>query len=232
MTIGIYAIYFENIDKIYIGQSHNVSQRITAHKKDLRLGTSTTKIREAYSLDQNVSFHILHECKLEELDALEISYIAEFDSVNNGLNISAGGIGGSYGYYSAKCRYTKEQLEYAFDLLCDPELLVDSIVKMSGVSRDTISSISAKKRHIWLHEAYPEKSELVLKNKRNRLSNAQQNRFGTNVELKSPEGIVYTCTNAAQFARDHNLNTGHLGAVIRKQETQHKGWTLYEKGAS
>ena len=27
----------------------------------------------------------------------------------------------------------------------------------------------------------------------------------------------------------HGLNSGHLGAVIRKQEVQHKGWKLKER---
>lgn len=66
----------------------------------------------------------------------------------------------------------------------------------------------------------------MLANYKNRVSNAQEKRFKTNCTLISPEGIEYTCTNRNKFAKEHDLNSGHLGAVIRKQESQHKGWKL------
>ena len=99
---------------------------------------------------------------------------------------------------------------------------------MTSVSGSVLDAIISKKRHHWLHEYYPEVSAKVLANKTVRATNAQENRYKTNVYLISPEGVEYHCTNRNKFSKEHNLNSGHLGALIRQQETQHKGWKLKE----
>lgn len=230
MTIGIYAIYFEKLDKIYIGQSQKIQQRFISHKSLFKHGHSNHKLASAYEKDSNPIYSILLECSTAELDIKESELITEFDSIHSGLNIASGGITGGRGVNSGKCKYTKEQLEYAFDLLCNPKLTVDRIVELSGISKSVIGQICAQSRHIWLHEEYPAKSKLVLDNKPARLSAAQVNRFKTNVVLISPEGIEHVCTNRNQFAKQYNLNSGHLGAVIRGEAAQHKGWKLMKGG--
>ena len=230
MTIGIYTIYFEKLDKIYIGQSQKIEQRFISHKSLFKHGHSNYKLAKAYQKDPNPIYSILLECSTLELDNIESELITEFDSIHSGLNIALGGITGSRGVNSGKSKYTKDQLELAFDLLCDPKLTVTKIVEVSGVSKSVIGQICAQTRHIWLHEDYPNKSKLVLANKTNRLSSAQVNRFKTNSVLLSPEGLEYLCTNRNQFAKQYNLNSGHLGAVIRGETAQHKGWKL-KKGA-
>lgn len=230
MTIGIYAIYFEKLDKIYIGQSQKIEQRFISHKSLLKHGHNNYKLANAYEKDPNPVYSILLECSTVELDIKESELITEFASVHSGLNIASGGITGSRGVNSGKCKYTQEQLEYAFDLLCKPELTVDRIVELSGVSKSVIGQICAQSRHIWLHEDYPDKSKLVLANKTARFSSAQVNRFKTNIVLISPEGIEHVCTNRNQFAKQYNLNSGHLGSVIRGEAAQHKGWKLKKGG--
>lgn len=230
MTIGIYAIYFEKLDKIYIGQSQKIEQRFISHKSSFKHGHSNYKMAQAYEKDPNPIYSILLECSTLELDEKESELIAEFDSIHSGLNIASGGITGGRGVNSGKSKYTKEQLEYAFDLLCDPALTVCNIVEISGVSRSVIGQICAKSRHVWLHEEYPEKSLIVMANKTHRFSSAQTNRYKTNAMLISPEGIEYHCNNRNQFAKQHNLNSGHLGAVIRGESSQHRGWKLKKGG--
>jgi len=230
MTIGIYAIYFEKLDKIYIGQSQKIEQRFISHKSLFKHGHSNYKLAQAYEKDPSPIYLILLECHTLELDEKESELITEFDSIHSGLNIASGGVTGCRGLSSGKTKYTKEQLELAFDLLCNPILTVDSIVEVSGVSRSVIGQICAQSRHVWLHEDYPDKSKMVLANKTARLSSAQVNRYKTNVVLISPEGIEHTCTNRNQFAKQYNLNSGHLGAVIRGEAAQHKGWKLKKGG--
>lgn len=230
MTIGIYAIYFEKLDKIYIGQSQKIEQRFISHRSSLKHGHSNYKLAQAYEKDPKPKYSVLLECATLELDAKESELITEFDSIHSGLNIASGGTAGGRGVNSGKSKYTKEQLEYAFDLLCDPKLTVDRIVELSGVSKSVIGQICAQSRHVWLHEEYPEKSLIVIANKTHRFSSAQVNRFKTSAVLVSPEGIEYTCSNRNQFAKQHNLNSGHLGAVIRGEDAQHKGWKLKKGG--
>lgn len=231
MTIGIYAVYFPNIDKIYIGQSQNIEQRFNAHRSIFKKGHYNYKMAEAYKIDIP-EYVILLECPITELNSNEIYYINDFDSIRLGLNIHYGGDAGLPGYTSGRCKNTKEELEIAFNLLADPTLTKKQILQYSSVSGSVLDAIISKKRHVWLHEYYPSVSKLVLTNKSNRAVNAQQNRFTTNVYLISPEGIEYLCTNRNKFAKEHNLNSGHLGAVIRQQETQHKGWKLKEGGVN
>lgn len=47
--------------------------------------------------------------------------------------------------------------------------------------------------------------------------------------LYSPQGEVVEITNQAHFAREHGLDTGALGRVIRGKAHSHKGWTLYKE---
>ena len=225
MTIGIYCIYFPNIDKIYIGQSQNIRQRFNAHRSIFNKGHYNYKLADAFTKDIP-EYHILLECSISELNTREIQLINDFDSIRLGLNIHHGGDAGVPGYSSGMCKNTKEELELAFTLLTDKTLTKQKIIEMSGVPSSVLNNIISKKRHIWLHEYYPEVSKVVLENTSIRHTNAQVNRFGTAVYLVSPEGVEYHCTNRNKFAQEHGLNSGHLGAVIRKQETQHKGWKL------
>lgn len=228
MTIGIYSIYFTNIDKIYIGQSQNIEQRFTAHKSLFRRGHYNYKMASAFKSDNCPEFHILEVCEINQLNSLEIYYINEFKSIEEGLNIHYGGDAGILGYTSGKCKNSKEELEICFNLLADPNLSKQDILSMCNVSSNVLDCIISHKRHHWLHEYYPEISKIIKNNKSIRAVNAQENRYKTNVFLVSPEGQVFHCTNRNKFAKEHNLNSGHLGAVIRKQEIQHKGWKLKE----
>lgn len=226
MTTGIYAIYFNTIDKIYIGQSQNIEQRFVSHKSLLKKGHTNYKISNAYKYENTPEFIILLECSILDLDLNELWLINEFDSIHSGLNIAVGGEGGNRGAASGKCKNTEHELETAFILLAEGILTLDKISKISKVSKNILSTICAKTRHIWLHEKFPELSEKVLNNKSTRLTRAQESRFNTNIIFISPEGSEYPCFNRNQFAKQHGLNSGHLGAVARGAENQHKGWTL------
>lgn len=228
MTIGIYSIYFPKLDKIYIGQSQNIEQRFIAHKSLFNKGHYNYKLSRAYEKD-TPEYSILLSCKIEELNYNEVYLINSFDSIRNGLNIQHGGNAGVPGYTSGKCKNTREELEILFNLLTDSSLTKDNLLEITGISRGVLDSIISKSRHIWLHEYYPEVSKIVLANKSMRATNAQVSRYGTDVYLVSPEGEEYHCTNRNKFAQEHGLNSGHLGAVIRQQETQHKGWKLRQE---
>lgn len=231
MTIGIYAIYFEKLDKVYIGQSINIESRFTTHRSLLKLGHYNYKLHEAYILDSNPLFIVLVECSIQELNSLEINLIKEFNSVEDGLNILSGGTTGIHGYYSPRCKSSREELIYAFTLLGNSSLTLGYISSITGLKSSMLSSLIKGSRHIWLHEEFPVLAQMVRNNKYSRLSNAQENRYKTNYILVSPEGVEYICTNRNKFAKEHNLNSGHLGAVCRGSELQHKGWTL-KKGVS
>lgn len=231
MTAGIYAIYWEEQDLIYIGQSQDIKQRFIAHKSLFKRGHYNYKLRKAYTEYGEPQFLILEECPIIELNSKEITYIEEFNSIYMGLNINSGGDSNILGYTSGKCKNTKEEIVSAFLMLLNPSNTLENIKKATGLSFSTIESIKYGKRHHWLKEEFPDEvlkmSEMVKSGVYQSIS--QENRFKTYAILVSPEGQEYLVTNASKFAREHSLNKGHTCSLIRGEISHHKHWTLKER---
>lgn len=99
MICGIYKIKNQINNKVYIGQSIDIYTRWYNHKHDLRNGvhynTHLQKSWDKYG-EENFEFSIIEVCDQNNLDALEIEYIAYYQShsAQFGYNMSSGGIGG------------------------------------------------------------------------------------------------------------------------------------------
>lgn len=98
MSCGIYCI--ENIinHKKYIGQSIDIEERWERHKRDAFYINSKTYDYPLYRSIrkhglQNFNFYILELCDITKLNELEMKYIQEFDTFNNGYNLTLGGDG-------------------------------------------------------------------------------------------------------------------------------------------
>jgi hypothetical protein len=98
MTCGIYKLIFPN-GKKYIGQSIDIEQRFRDHKKDanscqksetLRKRTKLRCAFKKYGWDLVVR-EIVENCVPEFLNDREVYFIAQYDSFNNGLNMTTGG---------------------------------------------------------------------------------------------------------------------------------------------
>lgn len=97
MAIGIYALYWEEQDLIYIGQSQNIERRFSEHIYKLTNTKHTNyKVQNAYNLYGLPVLNILEQCEISELNTLEISYTKEFNGLDKhrGLClIEAGNVG-------------------------------------------------------------------------------------------------------------------------------------------
>lgn len=96
MTIlcGIYQIKNIINNKSYIGQSTDINKRIAKHKTSLRQNKhDNLYLQNAYNKygEDNFVFNILCKCDFNELDDKEIFYIKQYDSYNNGYNLTQGG---------------------------------------------------------------------------------------------------------------------------------------------
>tara|TARA_Y100000593_G_C4179606_1_gene271351 strand:- start:64 stop:609 length:546 start_codon:yes stop_codon:yes gene_type:complete len=81
MTIG---------SKSYIGQSENLEQRAISHKSELRKGTHYNEyLQRAYNKYGIVEWKVLEYT--DDLNNKEIQYISEYDTYNNGYNLTEGG---------------------------------------------------------------------------------------------------------------------------------------------
>lgn len=88
---GIYKIKNLINNKVYIGQSLDIKRRWQAHKNvqdDCAIHLAFKK----YGI-KNFSFEVLEECPPELLDEREIFWIKEYNSFNNGYNMTLGGSG-------------------------------------------------------------------------------------------------------------------------------------------
>jgi len=231
MTCGIYLLEFKGTDKVYIGQSIDIENRYQIHISKARRNIHAKKLQKAFNTYGIPSIHILKVCDKSLLDYEEECLISEFNSVTDGFN-SCKIPGGGHELFGQdiNAKYTNDQIIEAFLLLVNkPELTFLEISKITGVSKDTIDSLSSKPRK-WLEDLFPEQY-LLLKTRSTVL------RFGKNKTLAdknnnypnlvSPEGIVYTVENCSQFSKKHGLNNAHVIQVLKGKEKQHKGWKIY-----
>lgn len=165
MKIGIYLLYFDEIDRVYVGQSTNITKRYTDHKSALRVGNHTNyKLQNAYNLYGFPKIQILEECASSDLDRLEVYWTKEFDSFNNGLNTCYPGKGAAGGTNNHNSKYSKLQILRVFRALYLLNKVTDlSIAKMYNVHRSTVTSIRLGNSHFWLKEKYPQQYSRIKK---------------------------------------------------------------------
>jgi group I intron endonuclease len=94
--VGIYCIENMINNKKYVGQSDHMYRRFKDHISHLRRNKEPSMVlQNAWNKygEKSFSFYIIAECKVEELNNLEIFYIKTLEShcSQNGYNISWGG---------------------------------------------------------------------------------------------------------------------------------------------
>ena len=229
MACGIYLLKFYGTNKVYVGQSDNIGRRFDAHTRSFTNGYVNYKLLDAYNLYGLPTLEIVEQCKISELDSKELEYIKVFDSVNNGLNILAGGLGTLKGDKHPASKYTNEQIYEVFiRLIQEPISTLTSIAEQCSVPLSTIENISSCKSHCWLRDMYPLEYLQLERLKGNRISNGSTalGRGKVYPPIYSPDGNVYKVTNAKQFAIEHNLNHSHLVGVLNGKRKTHKQWHL------
>lgn len=167
MTTGIYLLYFDELDKVYVGQSTNITKRYTDHKSALRVSNHTNyKLQEAYNLYGFPKIQILEECASSRLNDLEIFWTEEFDSFKNGLNTCYPGKGAGSGTNNHNSKYSMLQLLRVFRKLYLCSNITDSSIgRLYGVNESTVTSIRLGHSHIWLKEKYPWQYARIKKRK-------------------------------------------------------------------
>lgn len=129
---GIYKITNIINNKIYIGQSINIEERFSQHKKSYLQPYSKHyncliyRAFRKYGLE-NFRFEILEECKIEELSKKESFWIKYYNSYYNGYNMTFGGEG------CTKTDYNK------IAALWEEGYNLQDIVKITEMNKVTIS---------------------------------------------------------------------------------------------
>lgn len=234
MTIGIYALYWEEQDLIYIGQSQHIEVRYREHLRLLASNKHTNyKVQNAYILYGPPTLNILEICPIIQCNELEVQWTDEFNSLSslNGLNIiEAGKVG--WGTNSNSSKYSKIQILKVFSYLYTHKGSLVDIQKRTAVDKFTISDILKGTSHRWLQCTYPDKYMLLSTRKRKVRSISSM--LGTKITLLSPEGNIFHIENITEFCKELNIPNIALTSIVRGfarvidgTRKQYKGWTLY-----
>ena len=232
MAIGIYALFWEEQDLIYIGQSRDLYTRIRRHFSELKkIGHTNEKLQNAYNKYGKPAVYIVQECVESELEKLERLYISEFDSVNNGLNKTKGS-GSVSGVEHGSSKYSKIKILKVFSLLIKTNKSLIEIANRAKVTYDLVITIKNNKGHFWLKDKWPELYSMLSNNDRIRTYASLKT---TNVTLVSPEGCVYPDVNISDFVesnlslfknKDKRLICNGLYKVTSGIRSSYLGWKI------
>jgi hypothetical protein len=201
MTIGIYALFWETADVIYIGQSECIERRTKEHLRSLAKGTHFNhKVQKAYTTLGPPQVLILSECSISELDTEEALWVREFDSINTGLNIAEPGKIIS-SIISRHSKYSKIQVYKVFVLLIRGHISMAKIAKRTKVHVSTVKSIAAGVQHTWLSEAYPTEYQKMLQVPREQNTSSNGARPCTSYMLTNPKGVIFYTSNLKEFCK-------------------------------
>jgi hypothetical protein len=238
MNIGIYCLDFNG--QVYIGRSNNLDRRNRDHRTNLDKGISNYKMLEAYAKYGYPSFSVLEYCTIDQLASKECQWIKEFNSIEDGLNITSGGDGGGSGVTHNRAIHKEDTILEVFNYLILPEALTYTVISsLTGVSVSTITNIVDSSAHIWLQEKYPIEYSLLssIELKAKRKANAQEESYSKirgklkdsfiYPDIISPDGVVFSSiTNAKVFAEEHGLSTEGICRLFSGKIKSHRNWKL------
>lgn len=231
MTTGIYALYWEVPDLIYIGQSINIINRYSDHISLLNRGIHyNEKVQRAFSVYGSPSLQILEICTSDALDKLEEYYISEFHSVEKGLNISSGPVSSLRGIKNPASIYSEEILLQVFEELYLNILSIRDISRKFKVNESTIYGIASGDRHIWLQESNPDKWQAIkntLGTRKSRGNNSAEKQGKKYPKVVDPKGNIFDIVCTTDFCNQHNLDCQALYRLFKGKVKTHKKWKLY-----
>lgn len=227
IVVGIYALYWEVEDLIYIGLSQDIKSRYSKHMSLLDKGRhSNYKVQEAYNKYGPPSLYIIEVCKVHELSAREIFWCKEFNALGTqGLCIVYPGAGGR-GELHSRAKFTKLQILRVFSLLYKGKYSVKDIEEKTKVTKSTIRDISNSKTHIWLKDLYPLQYNKMLSINRRSLATVYK---PLRALVRSPDNRVIEVYSISEFCRQefHDVTcSSNMGSVIRGNVKSFRGYTL------
>lgn len=241
MTCGIYALYWDEQDKVYIGLSQNIEVRWSDHSSSALHDRHTNYlVQRMYDLYGDPQYVILEECAISKLAEFEVYWTKEFDALNPnlGLCLVEPGIVG-YGTKSNSSKYNKSQILKVFSLLYRTTIPYFAIARRVKVPAATVFDIKNGKVHLWLRDVYPLQYEKMLSvlTTRQRVTRTLAYNNKPLLSVKSPEGIeYYNIPSIAGFCRDiPELNRNFRSAknnfyrLLDGSRSQYKGWRAIVK---
>lgn len=230
----IYALHWEQDGSTYIGQT-TTTKRFADHLSRMRHGVhGNYKIQKAYDSHGEPECIVLEYCNIYDLDRLERRWIDEFDSINNGLNISDGTVVGR-GVTAPNSRYSKKTILKIFSMLYRTTVSCAKIEARLKLKLGMPSKISHGECHLWLKEDYPEQySKMLINTELRQDINRDRRGTTTNVypDIVDPNGVVHAIpTTIKDFCISHPLleekNRNCISELISGVVSQYKGFRIH-----
>ncbi len=234
MTIGIYSIYWEKPDLIYIGQSEDIERRFKEHIRKMRTQTHFNyKVQNAYNVYGIPEFSILETSNIEDLDTLEVYWVNEFDSIHKGLNINEPGTQGGSGVNHPSAKYSRFKYLRIFARLYKGILSIQEISYIEKVPYSIVAHICKGDSHKWLEEEYSEKYKLMIASALKRKSNNTRGgrksyieEYGEPLKLIHKDGSILYIYNITQDCKKYNLSQSAISALISGARATHKQYSI------
>lgn len=150
-VVGIYKITNLIDNKVYIGQTVNYRKRKNSHLSSLKENKHHNEhLQRAFNKYGENSFEmeLLEECKIEELDDIEIKYIKELDTCNHdkGYNMMYGGQ--IYREFTKEVRLKMSEAGKGRKFTDEHKKKISLAQKGKKISQESINkSIATKKRN-------------------------------------------------------------------------------------
>lgn len=218
----LYCVYLHTCTingKGYIGQTvEGIHKRLNRHMLDVKSG-SNFHFHKALRLYGKESFtsYILYvslEKDSKHLEEVEVQLIADYDTFNNGYNMTSGGGGVGSG---------KDHPLFGIERPQEIKDRISAKLKGQKKSPEACANMSGKERT-------PKHCAKISANKMgNQNCLGKQNNLDHTVynfehkDGETFEGIQY------ELRMKYNLDSGHLCKVIHGTSKTHKGWSLVSK---
>lgn len=234
MTCGIYLGSPKNTltDKVYIGQSIDIEDRVKKHNLHLLKGTHSLKMNNAYKEYGEFEWEIIKECTEEELNASEKYYIKLFNANTSGFNTYEDFAEAPIFKGIENGKVKKYRIPIYLNVLTNtlkyPEYTKNDIAKISEATLQEVDALWVAKSFKWLEDIYPEQYLKVqeLRGVRQSGGRTAEQQGIIYPTILSPEFIEYNVTNAKAFAREYMLDTADFSNMLNFKVASVKGWII------
>ena len=229
----IYKLSFKGTNKVYIGQTIDVSRRLSSHLNLLKKQEGAKKLQEAYNIYGEPTLEVILDelTSQKDLDTAEDEAISIYNSCIEGFNThsqSRAGFTACYGELNGNSKFSNSEIvEFMHYMIDNKQVRLRDAATTFGMSYVTADEICRGIKHKWLAKEYPDKHAELLSivGTRSKAVTAKD-RGIIYPPIYSPEGIEYTVEAVRAFAREHSLNNTSLCYVLNKKLKAHKGWSL------